>query len=71
MTSDDPAPASSVVPASAASGRPYATVTYAAVYPPTAMKPACPIENCPASPLIRFRLTASVMLMPIRLMMRA
>ena len=33
-------------------------------YAPTAMKPMCPIENCPVKPLIRLRETARMMLMP-------
>ena len=40
--------------------------TRAAVYPPIAMKPACPIENWPVKPLMRFRLTARMMLIPAR-----
>ncbi len=30
------------------------------------MKPAWPMENCPVKPLIRFRLTARMMLIPAR-----
>jgi hypothetical protein len=30
------------------------------------MNPACPMENCPVKPLIRFRLTARMMLIPAR-----
>ena len=45
-------------------GPPY-TLTAAEVYAPIAMNPAWPIENSPVKPLIRFRLTARITLMPI------
>ena len=45
-------------------------VSSAQVYAPTAMKPACPSENSPVKPKIRFMLTASMALMPARLSIR-
>src|SRR5512133_1199160 len=35
------------------------------------MNPACPSENCPLNPLMSWRLTASTMLKPISIAMRA
>ena len=32
---------------------------------PIAIKAACPNENCPVKPVIRFKLTANIMLIPI------
>ncbi|OPZ63435.1 MAG: hypothetical protein BWY85_01700 [Firmicutes bacterium ADurb.Bin506] len=46
------------------------SVRRAHVYAPTAMKPACPRENNPVKPKIRFMLTARIALMPARLSMR-
>ena len=34
------------------------------------MKPACPMENCPVKPLIKFRDTARVIAMPDNMRMR-
>ena len=39
----------------------------AEVYAPTAMKPACPIENWPVKPFTRLSETARMMLIPIRI----
>ena len=40
-------------------------VIMAQKYAPMDMKPACPRENWPVKPVIRFRLTARMMLMPM------
>ena len=46
-------------------GCPSLIVNMAEAYAPTAMKPACPIENWPVKPFTRFSDTASTTLMPM------
>ena len=46
-------------------------VSSAVVYAPMAMKPACPRENRPVKPLMRFMDSASTMLMAHRRAMRS
>ena len=40
-------------------------VSRALIYAPTAIKPACPTENSPIYPLIRFRLIVRMILIPM------
>src|SRR5262249_37164408 len=53
-------------PAASAVTQPLPTCSenMAEVYAPIAMKPACPMENCPVKPLMRLSDTASTMLIP-------
>jgi hypothetical protein len=64
----NPASAAANIPTTTArrKGSPRFVVITPPAKAPTAIKPACPNENSPVIPLIRFRLAAKMMFIPIK-----